>query len=131
MRASPGTTKHQGPTPGIEEFIFKSGGAKNAAQYTEITKRLCNYFQANYKSSNDIAVALRKLEELMIAIQAAPTLITTPDARCKQNDNHDSTIVDINKNSMLHSPKKKDKERTRPRHLQAYTSTALQSLVHS
>ena len=66
--------------PGIEEYIDDSRAAKNAAQYTETTERLCNYFQANYKSGEDIAGALKKLEELVINMPITPTVTTTTDA---------------------------------------------------
>eukprot|EP00804_Cyclotella_cryptica_P023700 CCRYP_019316-RA/>CCRYP_019316-RA protein AED:0.38 eAED:0.25 QI:0/0/0/1/0/0/2/0/908 len=80
QQTSQASTKHRGPTPGVEEYIYDSGVAKNAAQYTKTTERLCNYFQANYKSGDDVAGALRKLQELTITMPVAPVAITTTDA---------------------------------------------------
>lgn len=77
---SPMTNKHRGPTPGMEDYIYKSGAARHATQFTETTERLCNYFQANYKSEEDIAGALRRLEELTINMPVAPMPFTTTDA---------------------------------------------------
>ena len=72
QQTSQASTKHRGPTPGVEEYVYDSGAAKNAAQYTETTEHLCNYFQANYKSGDDVAGALRKLQELTITMPVAP-----------------------------------------------------------
>jgi hypothetical protein len=66
--------------PGVEEYIYDSGAAKHTAQFTETTERLCNYFQANYKSGDEIAGALRKLEELTINMSVDPMPVTTTDA---------------------------------------------------
>ena len=66
-------SKYKAPTAGLEEYIYKSGAAKHAAQFTEITEKLCNYMQANYKSGADIAGALRQLKELTITMPEAPT----------------------------------------------------------
>lgn len=63
----------------MEEYIYDCGAVKNAAQFTERTELLCNYFQANYKSGDDIAMALRKLEELVITMPVAPTATTITD----------------------------------------------------
>lgn len=41
------------------------------------TERLCNYFQANYKSGKDIAGALRRLEGLVITMPIVPMPVTT------------------------------------------------------
>ena len=56
--ATPGG-KYKAPTAGLEEYIYESGAAKHAAQFTETTEKLCNYIQANFKSGADIAGALR------------------------------------------------------------------------
>jgi hypothetical protein len=79
QRHCPAATKHRGLTPGVEDYIYDSGAAKHAAQFTETMERLSNYFQANYKSGDDIAGALRKLEELRIDMPVAPMPITTTD----------------------------------------------------
>ena len=49
------------PTSRLEDYIYETGVAKHAAQYTETTEKLCNYMQANFKSGADIAGALRAL----------------------------------------------------------------------
>ena len=67
----------------MEDYTYDSGAAKYAAQFMETTERLCNYFQANYKSSDDIAGALRKLEELAINMPVAPIPVITTDASGK------------------------------------------------
>jgi hypothetical protein len=72
QRHSPAATKHRGPTPGVEDYIYDSRAAKHAAQFTETMERLCNYFQANYKSGDDIAGALRKLEDWQSTCQWPP-----------------------------------------------------------
>ena len=69
--ATPGS-KYKAPTSGLEGYIYESGAAKHAAQFTETTEKLCNYMQSNYKSGADVAAALRQLRELTI---------TMPDAR--------------------------------------------------
>lgn len=50
--------------------------AKHATQFTETTKKLCNYVQANYKSGADIAGPMTQLPELNITMPNAPTGIT-------------------------------------------------------
>lgn len=66
------TNKYKAPTIGLEGFIYETGAAKHAAQFTETTEKLCNYIQANYKSGADIAGALRQLKELAITMPASP-----------------------------------------------------------
>jgi len=65
-------SKYKAPTTGLEGFIYESGAAKHAAQYTETTEKLCNYMQANYKSGADVAGALRQLKELVITMPEPP-----------------------------------------------------------
>lgn len=50
---------------------------RNTAQYIRNTKRLCDYFQANYKNGEDIVGALRRLKELTINMPTVPLMITT------------------------------------------------------
>lgn len=72
QHATPGS-RYKGPTSGLEEYIYQSGAAKHAAQFTETTEKLCNYMQANYKSGADIAGALKQLTELVITMPIPPT----------------------------------------------------------
>lgn len=48
----------------LEEYIYKSGMGKYAAQFTKTAKKLCNYMLANYKLGVDIVRALRQLRKL-------------------------------------------------------------------
>eukprot|EP00804_Cyclotella_cryptica_P016582 CCRYP_020530-RA/>CCRYP_020530-RA protein AED:0.64 eAED:0.30 QI:0/-1/0/1/-1/1/1/0/420 len=71
QHATPGT-KYKAPTSGLEEYIYQSGAAKHAAQYSETTEKICNYMQANYKSGADIAGALKQLTDLEITMPDPP-----------------------------------------------------------
>ena len=75
QHATPGS-KYKAPTSGLEDYIYESGAAKHAAQFTETTEKLCNYMQANFKSGADIAGALRVLRELTITMPDPPTGFT-------------------------------------------------------
>jgi len=66
-------SKYKAPTSGLEDYIYESGAAKHAAQFTETTEKLCNHMQANFKSGADIAGALRALRELVITMPDPPT----------------------------------------------------------
>ena len=72
QHATPGG-KYKAPTTGLEEYIYESGAAKHAAQFTKTTEKLCNYMQANFKSGADIAGALRQLRDLTITLPDPPT----------------------------------------------------------
>jgi hypothetical protein len=76
QHATPTTNKYKGPTTGLEDYVYNSGAAKHAAQFTETTEKLCNYMQANFKSGADIAGALKQLRELTITMPTAPIGIT-------------------------------------------------------
>ena len=57
----------------MESYIYDSGTGKHATQFAETTEKLMNYIQSNYKCGEDIAGALRQLQELTITIPDAPT----------------------------------------------------------
>jgi hypothetical protein len=48
--------KFKAPTPGLENQIFKVGGAEDAAAFAEVTKALTRYAGANFKVGAAMAV---------------------------------------------------------------------------
>jgi hypothetical protein len=55
-RTTPKKEKFKAPTPGLENQVFKVGGAEDAAAFAEITKALARYANANFKVGAAMAV---------------------------------------------------------------------------
>ena len=69
---APSGQKYRAPTPGLEEFTYDCGAPKDAANFTIVTEKLCNYFQSTFKMGSDVAWALRNLQPVDIPFPDEP-----------------------------------------------------------
>ena len=70
--ATPAGSKYKAPTQGLEEYVYDCGAPKDAANFTIVTEKLCNYFQASLNMGSDVAWALRNLQHPVIDFPNEP-----------------------------------------------------------
>ena len=63
---TPAGSKYKAPTPGLEDNVYDCVAPKDGTNYSIVTEKLCNHFQATVKMGSDVALALRNLKHPVI-----------------------------------------------------------------